>query len=114
MLGNEQGSPVAFKRMVSVMTQQSEAANEQDTTGKKQESENKLIEDEGMEQGRVRICIIHITHSLILSVPPPWKSYSCYKLGHSKLRFLPIRAFDLFAMEVCDIQLNGKTKFSDE
>jgi hypothetical protein len=54
MLMDEHGSPLEFKRMVSVMTQQSEVTNEQDAAGQKQEPENKIIEDETMELGRVR------------------------------------------------------------
>ncbi len=53
MLMDDHGSP-DFKRMVSVVTQQSEVTNEQDTAGQEQAPENKIIEDETMELGRVR------------------------------------------------------------
>lgn len=54
MMMDEHGSPVAFQRMVSVLTQKSEATSEHDAADKKQEPENKIIEDETMELGRVR------------------------------------------------------------
>ncbi|XP_028401273.1 multidrug resistance-associated protein 1-like [Dendronephthya gigantea] len=58
MLMDEHGSPVEFKRMVSVITQQSEVTSEQDNPGQKQEPENKIIEDETMELGRVKFSVL--------------------------------------------------------
>ncbi|CAB3994040.1 multidrug resistance-associated 1-like, partial [Paramuricea clavata] len=58
MLMDEHGSPLDFKRMVSVVTQQSEVTNEQDAAGQKQEPENKIIEDETMELGHVRFSVL--------------------------------------------------------
>lgn len=54
MMMDEHGSPVEFQRLVSVLTQKSEAATEQDAADQKQEPEDKIIEDETMESGRVR------------------------------------------------------------
>jgi hypothetical protein len=68
MLMDEHGSPVEFQRMVSVVTQQSEVTNEQEKAGQKQEPENKIIEDETMELGRVRF--FYNNFSKILANPP--------------------------------------------
>ena len=51
---DEHGCPVQFQRMVSVLTQKSEATTEHDAVDQKQEPENKIIEDETMESGRVK------------------------------------------------------------
>ena len=61
---DEHGTPVEFKRMISVITQQSEVTNEQETAGKKQEPENKIIEDETMELGRVRFFAVNLARFL--------------------------------------------------
>ena len=53
MMMDEHGSPVQFQRLVSVLTQKSEAT-EHDAVDQKQEPENKIIEDETMESGRVK------------------------------------------------------------
>ena len=59
MLMDEHGTP-EFRRMISVITQQSEVTNEQETAGQKQEPENKIIEDETMELGRVRFFAVNL------------------------------------------------------
>ena len=80
MMMNEHGSPVEFQRLVSVLTQKSEANAEQNTADQKQEPEDKIIEDETMESGRVRFCQYFQSHDLyqIIMVCHLYSAFQCY------------------------------------
>ena len=54
---DEHGSP-DFQRMISVITQQSEVTNEENTAGQKEEPEMKITDDGTMELGRVRFLLL--------------------------------------------------------
>ena len=91
MMMDAHGSPVEFQRLVSVLTQKSETTAEQDTADQKQEPEDKIIEDETMESGRVRFFQYFQSRDLyqIIMVCHLYCAFQCYM--HSASFALTVR-----------------------